>query len=178
MLLFFVRLSLDRFMFQYYFCKNMKLLCILVGMLLFSSSCSSASTQADKIVRVTAEGTSEELSSMISALEIEDVSTIQFGRNYSLTHAAIANKLNPEVINILYKFGGDINAQDDDLRTPLDHAINNDNSKAARILLELGADPTIENNAGVNVLDTCRNVALRNMPNHSACNTVINFIGR
>lgn len=152
-----------------------KLTSVLIGMFSFVTSCNT-SIQTDEIVRITAEGTPEELRNEIEAEKISDISSIRFGRDYALTHIAIGNELHPQVINVLYEFGGDINAQDTDLRTPLDYAVDNDNPRAARILLELGADPLRENGSGFNVLNACKNVVLRDFPNHRTCNVILNFL--
>lgn len=157
--------------------RTVKSLSVLISVLLFILSC-GASAQIDEIIRITAEGTSEELLDIIKALNISDVSTIRLGRNYSLMHVAIGNESHPEVINVLYEFGGDVNAQDDDLRTPLDYAVDNDTPEAARILLELGANPLLRNGSGVHVLDSCRNVVLRDFPNHNTCKTILDLVGR
>lgn len=155
----------------------MKPLGVFISILFFTIAC-SASTQMNEIVRITSKGTPKELRDEINTLKISNVSTIRLGRNYSLMHIAIGNESHPEVINVLYEFGGDINAQDDDLRTPLDYAVDNDNPKAARILLKLGADPLLANGSGVNVLDSCKNVVLRDFPNHNTCNVILDLAGK
>ncbi len=155
----------------------MKLLNILIGSFFLLSSCSN-STQYQEVIRLSAEGTPEELRSEIVAESIENISTIRFGRNYSLIHIAIGNQSYPEVIRVLHDFGADLNAQDDDLRTPLDYAVDNDNAESARILLELGADPLSKNIAEVNVIESCKNVVLRDFPNHNTCNVILSLAGK
>lgn len=143
--------------------------------LVLLTSCSSHSYNTDKLVLIAAEGTPEELRSVLERAKIDDVSTIRFDQHRSLSHAAIANINHPDVIYVLRDFGEDIDSKDANERTPLDYAMNNNASEAARILLELGADFKSPRSNGSSIVDSCRKVVLRDEPTHRTCNIIVGF---
>ena len=62
-----------------------------IGLVLLSA-CSRPSVDAVALARLTSQGTPEELRHALQAAEIDNVSTIKFGRNHSLIHVAITNR--------------------------------------------------------------------------------------
>ena len=73
-----------------------------------------------------------------------DVSkTDKLGR--TALHFAASIGTNLELIETLIDNGANVNAQSSGLETPLMKAIAFDNADAAKLLLEKGADPDIEN---------------------------------
>ena len=74
-------------------------------------------------------------------LEVRDA------RNQTALHKAIDRRhdVSTNAVSFLLKHGADVNAQRDDLWTPLHLAVNNDELLVARILLEFGADVNSRN---------------------------------
>ncbi len=132
----------------------------------------SLADEVETVVRLAASGTPSELETALSGLPMGEAEALRFGRNHTLAHAAISNENYPAVLSVIAAAGVDLDARDDDGRTALHHAIDNDNSKAARLLIKLGAGLEIENDAGYSPLRFCQD-ALRSLPNHATCQIVI-----
>ena len=102
----------------------------------------------------------------------EEVLDISYGRNYGITHAAIANEDNPDVLETVVEAGADVDDQDSDGRTPLHHAIDNNSAASVKILLRYKARLDLKNEAGLFPLSFCREV-LATFPQHESCRIVI-----
>jgi len=98
-----------------------------------------------------------------------------FGRNFNLMHSAVISP-NPEiVIAYLVLFSVKIDHQDQDGRTPLHHAIDENSSAAVTVLLENGADAEIKNNSGYSSARFCTQL-LQSMPKYEACEILLNYL--
>lgn len=94
-----------------------------------------------------------------------------FGRDFNLMDSAVISP-NPEImISYLRSFSVNINHQDRDGRTPLHHAIDANKPAAARKLLEVGADISIQNASGFSPLKICAEVS-ESLPNHETCEVI------
>jgi len=126
----------------------------------------------ERLIKVTATGSPEMVSDEISNLEVTEFKSLVFGRGYNLVHVAIKNEERPEVIRVLFENGANLDLQDDDGRTPLHHAIDADNAKAAKVLIELGAKTNIPNDAGFTQTRFCQDV-LKQISSHRTCLVVL-----
>ena len=60
---------------------------------------------------------------------------------------------NKNIVNLILKFGGDVNLRSTHKRTPIMWASFRDNTKMMEFLLEHGADVSLEDENGFNCLD-------------------------
>jgi hypothetical protein len=129
------------------------------------------------LVSVAATGTEEDLSNRLLETSAHEFRRLRYGRGHSILHAAVMNADRPGVVLALARAGARVDAQDDDGRTPLHHAIDANHEMVARMLLFAGARTDIPNDAGLDAVEFCRS-GLREIPGHETCSAVIDLKGR
>lgn len=86
----------------------------------------------------------------------------------TLVHTAVMNSRYPEVLIFLLQNGGRVDQQDNEGRTPLHHAADQDNLAAARALISAGARLDLKNEAGLDIIAFCKK-GLKSIPQHQTC---------
>lgn len=146
-------------------------LCIVI-LLLMSTGCDASMDDSLFLPRIVAKGSLEEFSILRDETRFEEISSYVYGRGHNLAHTAIENKKFPNVLELLFQAGVDLDHRDADGRTPLHHAIDADHVEAARILIDLGASLTVQNEAGYSPILFCKEV-LKVLPSHKTCQLVL-----
>ena len=145
---------------------------IVAGVLILVSGCIAESGDQLYWARLVATGTPAEFAALKNEAKFKEIASFTYGRGQNLAHAAVENKKYPEVLMLLADAGVDLDRQDADGRTPLHHAIDADRLEGARILIDLGASLTLENEAGFSPIRFCKD-ALRSLPGHRTCQLVL-----
>ncbi len=146
-------------------------LCIVI-FLLMSTGCDASTNDNLFLPRIVATGSPEEFSILKDENRFKEISSYLYGREQNLAHAAIENKKFPNVLELLFQAGVNLDHRDADGRTPLHHAIDADRIEAARILINLGASLTVKNEAGYSPALFCKE-ALKSLPSHKTCQLVL-----
>lgn len=144
---------------------------VLVGTFVYwYSHDSRASTESVKVelAKAIIDGDVPKFDAILLANPNLNYSTFTFKLNKNLAHYLGYKNSNPALVKKLLELGVDINAQDDDGRTPLHHAIDGGNPRTAGSLIENGASLEIENSSGLSPVSFCREV-LKNLPNNEVC---------
>lgn len=135
-----------------------------------------ADAQADSIPEAVAHilisGTTDDLADHLAASGITTLSGRRAGPGYTALHLATWNKHPRTMIAALLDAGLPIDAQDDDGRTPLHHAIDQQSMAAVQILVMSGASLFIKNSAGESPLSFCEHV-LTFAPKTDVCKYVV-----
>lgn len=142
--------------------------------LLFLTLSVNASSESPALIELVATENADNVERALKEYSREKIHAITYGRGYTIAHAAVSNDGHQDVLATVLEAGANVNAQDDDGRTPLHHAIDNNHVTSIKILLRYDARLDIPNNAGFTPIEFCREV-LSTLPEHEACTIVSNY---